>query len=393
MNARSILVRRIALALVTLAVAVLAFAASADAFVYWTNDTDPGSIGRANHTDGGGVNQNFITGARLPIGVAVDATHIYWTNTAAGMNTIGRASLPNGDGANQSFVTGPIIPGGLAVDAAHIYWTNIGGNSLGSASVSDGSGVNNNFGSLSPLVLPLGMAVDSTYLYWTFLGVIGRYDLTNGTAQRVFIQPPPGNDDIEGMAVDSSHIYWTDDTTNTIGRADLDGTSASVDPSFITGASSPKGIAVDGSHIYWANSGTSSIGRADIDPNGDVSNITPGFIPGANSPFGVAVDSLTSPGPGPPPPPPPPPPTIQDLIDEVAGNDELSAGIKRSLLAKLEGAQRKLDAKHLQGACGSLGAYINEVKAQDGKELETAYAEALVLDAIAVRASLGCSSS
>ena len=42
--------------------------------------------------------------------------------------------------------------------------------------------------------------------------------------------------------------------TDTIGRANLDGTGA--DQSFITGASTPLGVAVDGAHVYWANGGT-----------------------------------------------------------------------------------------------------------------------------------------
>jgi hypothetical protein len=180
------------------------------------------------------------------------------------------------------------------------------------------------------------------------------------------------------VAVDSTHVYWTELLHQSIGRANLDGTGA--DDDFIDGPDNPTGIAVDAGHLYWSNFVSNAIGRADL-PDG--TNVDQSFI-GAAGPEGIAVDASTT--------APPPPPTIADLIAEVSGAG-LPHGIERSLLAKLEGAQRKLDAKHLQGACGSLGAYINEVKAQDGKELETAYAEALVLDAIAVRASLGCSSS
>ena len=81
--------------------------------------------------------------------------------------------------------------------------------------------------------------------------------------------------------------------------------------------------------------------------------------------------------------------TIRALIGSVQAL-ALQHGIENSLLAKLENAQRKVDAGHSQGACGSLGAYINEVKAQAGKKLEPAYAQALVADATAVRDSLGC---
>jgi hypothetical protein len=392
--------RRIALALVTLAVTALAPAASADAFVYWANMNE-GTIGRAN-LDGNpqSVDQSFITGASAPYGVADDGAHLYWTNTTAG--TIGRANIAATGVVgtpNNSFIGGAIVPGGVAADAAHVYWTNIGGNSIGRANL-DSSGavlnVNQPLGSLSNIIAPLGMAVDSNFLYWTFLGVIGRSDHDGQNVQRPFIQPP-ASDDVEGVAVSDvagggATVYWTNRDAGTIGRADVsaNGTVGTPDNNFITGASSPVGVAVDANHIYWANSGNNTIGRADIEANGDVSNINQGFITGANNPAGVAVDSLTTPGPGPP---PPPRPTIQDLIDEVTNEQQLPAGIKRSLLAKLEGAQRKVEAGHTEGACGSLGAYINEVRAQDGKKLETAYAEALIVDAMNVRDALGCGAS
>jgi sugar lactone lactonase YvrE len=402
-NARWILARRIALALVTLAVVGLAPAASADAFVYWAN-MNGGTIGRAS-LDGNpqSVDQSFITGASAPYGVADDGAHLYWTNTTTG--TIGRADIAATGVVgtpNQSFISGAVIPGGVAADAAsppHVYWTNIGANSIGRANLDSSgavSGVNQPLGLLSIIVEPLGMAVDSNFLYWTFLGVIGRSDHDGQNVQRPFIQPP-ANDDVEGVAVNevaggSATVYWTNRIGGTIGRADVsaNGTVGTPNNSFITGASGPIGVAVDANHIYWANSGTGTIGRADIDASGDVSNIDQSFISGANNPAGVAVDSLTTPGPGPP--PPPPPPTIQHLIDEVT-EQGLPAGIERSLLAKLEGAQRKVDAGHTGGACGSLGAYINEVKAQNGKKLETTYAEALIVDAMAVREALGCDSN
>jgi hypothetical protein len=95
--------------------------------------------------------------------------------------------------------------------------------------------------------------------------------------------------------------------------------------------------------------------------------------------FAARADALT----------PPPPPSIEDIIAEVNGA-ELPHGIENSLLAKLEGALRKRDAGQLDGACGSLGAYINEVRAQNGKKLETEYAEDLLTLATAVRDALGC---
>jgi hypothetical protein len=41
-------------------------------------------------------------------------------------------------------------------------------------------------------------------------------------------------------------------------------------------------------------------------------------------------------------------------------------------------------------ACNGLGAYLDEVRAQNGKKLEAAYAQDLIATAIAVQDALGC---
>jgi hypothetical protein len=56
--------------------------------------------------------------------VAVDANHVYWSDLhiliagtdPTGTGTIGRANL-DGTGADQNFITGATIPEGVAVDA------------------------------------------------------------------------------------------------------------------------------------------------------------------------------------------------------------------------------------------------------------------------------------
>src|ERR687883_121650 len=79
-------------------------------------------------------------------------------------------------------------------------------------------------------------------------------------------------------------VYWANSGTNSIGRANVDGTGAN--QSFITGANAPDGVAVDAAHVYWANVNTGTIGRATLDGTG----VNQNFITGANAPAGVAVD-------------------------------------------------------------------------------------------------------
>jgi virginiamycin B lyase len=228
----------------------------------------PGTIGRAN-LNGTMADQNFIPGATQPFAspeVAVDAAHIYWTDERAG--TIARANL-DGTGLDQSFITGVSDTGGgtvtvpkdggpgtsnfpalrVAVDAAHVYWTNSATGTIGRANL-DGSGVNQNFiGGLGSGVNPTGgVAVDAAHVYWANAQTIGRANL-DGTAMNLNFITAGAPD---GVAVDAGHVYWANDLgfaaqpgsqSWSIGRADLDGRAVNL--SFITGATQPLGVAVD----------------------------------------------------------------------------------------------------------------------------------------------------
>lgn len=109
------------------------------------------------------------------------------------------------------------------------------------------------------------------------------------------------------------------------------------------------------------------------------------FIDTLSAPTGVALDALAAPAPA----PGPPPPTITRLVADVHAL-ELGRGTERSLLAKLDAAQRNLDAGHLQAACGSPGAYTNEVHAQSHHRLDGHQAAELIAVATAIRQLLGC---
>src|SRR5262245_32065526 len=110
------------------------------------------------------------------------------------------------------------------------------------------------------------------FVYWTNGdSSIGRANLDGSAANPSFI-PSSSPTSGAGVAVNDTHIYWAnlvpgaggsgDTYTDSIARANLDGTA--VDQHFIElGADgNPQGVAVDESHIFWANQGTGSIARA-----------------------------------------------------------------------------------------------------------------------------------
>jgi subtilisin-like proprotein convertase family protein len=80
---------------------------------------------------------------------------------------------------------------------------------------------------------------------------------------------------------------------------------------------------------------------------------------------------------------------IADLQATVAGLG-LPHGLTTALNAKLQDALTDLNADDTAGACDSLQAFLNQVKAQTGKKLTTAQAQQLTDAANAIRTQLDC---
>jgi hypothetical protein len=160
--------------------------------LYWANSALE-SIGRAD-IDGTHIENDFIKAPKTeeldPNDVAVDKTHIYWTNTLT-EGTIGRANL-DGHAIAEEFITGVGLPWELDVDSEHVFWTNreVGQSAIGRADI-DGTGVDPAF---IPLVSePLGIVVDGVHVFWTngeALGRVGRATLDGGTVEEAFIPGP-----------------------------------------------------------------------------------------------------------------------------------------------------------------------------------------------------------
>ena len=174
--------------------------------------------------------------------MAVDGAHIYWTSSGGGSGTIGRANL-DGSGVNQNFITGAADPWGVAVNARHVFWANRGTNAIGRANL-DGSAVDQSFIDSTSLRDPRGVALDRRYIYWANgPGKIARANLNGSGLNQNFIGAIKSP---IGVAVDRAHVYWGAQGVGgagaAIGRDDLEGSDAKM--SFISGVS-PGWVAVD----------------------------------------------------------------------------------------------------------------------------------------------------
>ena len=216
---------------------------------------------------------------------------VYWANR--GGTTIGRAGL-SGGGADQGFITDARAPCGVAVNGTHVHWFNRTDGAIGRAYLT-GNGINQSF---IPGVADeggiggCGVAVDSAHLYWangSRLPSIGRANLDGGSASVDHEFVRVGTSSACAVAVDQAHIYWAGAASGGagVGRADLDGGDA--DGAFIDGGGTSCGVAVNTSHIYWSSTGSSTgIARATLD--GNPASVDRDFIALPTPPCGIAVD-------------------------------------------------------------------------------------------------------
>ena len=128
-------------------------------------------------------------------------------------------------------------PLGVAVDARHVYWAN----AAPARSAAPTSTAEREPELHQRRARPIGVAVDGPprLLDQRHTDTIGRANLDGQTSNQSFIS---GGSPL-GVAVDAGHVYWANADTGTIGRANLDGQN--VNQSFISGASFPTGLAVD----------------------------------------------------------------------------------------------------------------------------------------------------
>jgi hypothetical protein len=267
---------------------VLVWSGRADAFVYWGQappppNHSPFSLGRAN-LDGTGINRAFIPSLPNGIcgGIVTDDAHLYW----AGAPGVGRANLDGGLPVDTFINSSNVC--GVALDGTHVYWTDEAPtDGIGRANL-DGTGIDQQF--ITGASSPCGVVVDSAHIYWANQGpigtgtTIGRANLDGSNVDQSFIS---GASDPCGIAVDGSHVYWANLGSGSIGRANLNGTG--VDQNFIP-TSSPCGLAVDAGHIYWSTAGQSaprSLARADLDGT----NVENAFVPDLNGFCAVGVDA------------------------------------------------------------------------------------------------------
>jgi hypothetical protein len=215
------------------------------------------TLGRILHVSlGGGGVRTLASDQPMPAGLAVDSTHVYWSNSAEGSPRPGAGSVmkvAKSGGAPTTVAADLNEPRGIAVDATHVFF----------ATWADGTLRRIDKQGASPAVIAAGqssprtVAVDGTHVYW---GNFGTGDVTIKKAPKdggaVVLLADAGGSPIE-LALDDQRVYWLAYGSRAVlGVAKEGGAPTELAPGVAgTGAAAGShALVVDAGHVYWLDS-------------------------------------------------------------------------------------------------------------------------------------------
>ena len=229
--------------------------------LYWL---DMGGIGEVS-TDAGTpaeIVQGSAAGFALGGTIATNGTTVYWADGEFPSGSVDSVA-PNGGG--RTTIASTDEPIGVAIDATNIYWS-----TFGSSDDPVGTIVKQPLAGGAQTILATGLstvgpiAIDDTNVYWSdMFGAVSSVPIAGGSVRALvpaqYTLPPNTilDDTPVGIAVADETIFWTSTplqgtAPSTIDSVSVDGGAVTV---VATPATRPLGLAVDDQFAYWAEVG------------------------------------------------------------------------------------------------------------------------------------------
>jgi hypothetical protein len=256
--------------------------------VYWV-DTAGGHVLACAKTGCDRSPTVLASGQDAPTGIALSGGTLFWTNHDGG--TVVSCGVTGCGGKPTVVATGLSSPGGISADAANVYWGETGGGgSVKSCAVS---------GCASPTVLAsapgLELAVDTASVYFTDGTGVSLCPLAGCSGAPTLLFTVPG---ATGIALDTANVYVTSFVTATNPSGFFQGAVLQCAKSGCSGKpvalattqGAPLPVAVSSGVVYWGNTlgGTDLWSCATVGCKG-----VPTAVATAALPLSLAVDDAT----------------------------------------------------------------------------------------------------
>ena len=172
-----------------------------------------------------------------------------------------------------------MLVGGSAFAQDTIYWTQTGPGGFmtnGPAYVmkanADGSGITQLVSATTKIKGPNGLEYGAGDLYWPDQQLGGVYRAeTDGTLAALV---PNTSDNVYDVSIANNKVYWVNGAGNTLKSVNLDGTGYT---SVMTGLAFPVALQATSQYLYWTDNTTQKIRRADLNGGNAVDLITTGL--------------------------------------------------------------------------------------------------------------------
>ncbi|HMR06176.1 MAG TPA: hypothetical protein PKA88_10365, partial [Polyangiaceae bacterium] len=174
----------------------------------WPNNTPAADGSLQQWVVGASTPTQLSSGLRGPLAFAVDDTHVYVALIYGAIYRVARA-----DGKVAVFAKGQDSPRGIALDATHVYWTNLGRvGSGGALAVASGSVNRKKKTGGAPSVLAdsqqtsADITVDGQHVYWLASGIVRRVAKTGGVVADLAAS---GIDSRESLRLVGDHLVYS----------------------------------------------------------------------------------------------------------------------------------------------------------------------------------------
>ena len=190
------------------------------------------------------------------VGVAVDATHVYWADHVYD-GSVGR--VPRGGGPSITLAPGKKGPIRVAVDDTDLYWTEYYSNEVRAVAKAGGTPRTIARGIDSPV----GIAVDADAIYFVDSSGSAYRVEKRGGAMRVLASTTSstGRAYGRGLALDGPNVYFTSEAAGLVTKVPKVGGASTV---IASGADFPDGLALDDSCVYWADTSGPTKGKGKV---------------------------------------------------------------------------------------------------------------------------------